>query len=73
MRTCVIASAASKVRPALSAPVACKRIDRLFGQLKHNMGLRRLELRGLRGGAEEFTMAAAAQNPILLTRKQTAA
>lgn len=50
-----------------------KRIERLFGQLKHNMGLRRLKLRGLRGVAEEFTMAAAAQNLILLTRRQAPA
>ena len=50
-----------------------KRIERLFGQLKRNMGLRRLKLRGLRGAAEEFTMAAAAQNLILLTRKPTPA
>ena len=35
--------------------------------------LRRLKLRGLRGVAEEFTMAAAAQNLILLTRRQAPA
>ena len=50
-----------------------KRVERLFGQLKRNMGLRRLKLRGLRGVAEEFTMAAAAQNLILLTRRQAPA
>jgi hypothetical protein len=49
-----------------------KRVERLFGQLKRNMGLRRLKLRGLRGVAEEFTLAAAAQNLILLTRRRTA-
>lgn len=50
-----------------------KRVERLFGQLKRNMGLRRLKLRGLRGVAEEFSMAAAAQNLILLTRRQAPA
>ena len=49
------------------------RVERLFGQLKRNMGLRRLKLRGLRGFAEEFTMAAAAQNLILLTRRRVPA
>ena len=37
------------------------------------MGLQRLKLRGLRGVAEEFTMAAAAQNLILLTKRQATA
>ena len=47
-----------------------RRIERLFGHLKRSMGLRRLKLRGLRGAAEEFAMAAAAQNLILLTGKR---
>ena len=46
-----------------------KRVERLFGQLKRNIGVRRLKLRGLRDAAEEFTMAAAAQNLIQLIRK----
>jgi len=50
-----------------------RRIERLFGHLKRSMGLRRLKLRGLRGAAEEFAMAAAAQNLILLTRRRSAA
>ena len=33
-----------------------------FAHLKQHLGLRRLKLRGLRGAAEEFTLAAAAQN-----------
>ena len=49
-----------------------RRVERLFGHLKRNIGLRRLKLRGLRGAAEEFTMAAAAQNLILLTTRQWA-
>lgn len=45
-----------------------RRIERLFGHLKRTMGLIRLKLRGLSGAAEEFVMAAAAQNLKLLTR-----
>ena len=48
-----------------------RRIERLFGHLKRSMGLRRLKLRGLRGAAEEFAMAAAAQNLILLTGRRS--
>lgn len=48
-----------------------RRIERLFGHLKRSLGLRRLRLRGLRGAAEEFAMAAAAQNLILLTGRRT--
>ena len=47
-----------------------RRIERLFGHLKRSMGLRRLKLRGLRGAAEEFAMAATAQNLILLTGRR---
>ena len=46
-----------------------QRIERVFGHLKRNLGLRTLKLRGLAGAAEEFTMAAAAYNLQLLTRK----
>lgn len=45
------------------------RIERLFAGLKRGMGLRRLKLRGLGGAAEEFLLAATAQNLRLLTRQ----
>lgn len=45
-----------------------KRIERLFGDLKHGMGLRRLKLRGLSGATEEFLLAATVQNLRLLAR-----
>lgn len=45
-----------------------KRIERLFGDLKHGMGLRRLKLRGLSGANEEFLLAATVQNLRLLAR-----
>lgn len=50
-----------------------KRIERLFGHLKRTMGIRRLKLKGLSGAAEEFLMAAAAQNLRLLTKPATMA
>ncbi|MBV8913401.1 MAG: transposase [Acetobacteraceae bacterium] len=63
--------------PSSTAPDASatpqNRVEPLFGQLKRNMGLRRPKLRGLHGAAEEFTMEAAAQNLMLLTRQQQAA
>lgn len=43
-----------------------KRIERLFGHLKRNMKFTRLKLRGLSGAAEEFLLAATAQNLQLL-------
>ena len=43
-----------------------KRIERLFGHLKRNMKFTRLKLRGLNGAAEEFLLAATAQNLQLL-------
>ena len=46
-----------------------QRIERVFGHLKRNLGLRTLKLRGLAGAAEEFTMAAAAYNLQLLARQ----
>ena len=46
-----------------------QRIERVFGHLKRNLGLRTLKLRGLSGAAEEFTMAAAAYNLQLLARQ----
>jgi transposase len=39
-----------------------KKVEMRFAHLKQHLGLRRLKLRGLRGAAEEFTLAAAAQN-----------
>lgn len=39
-----------------------RRIERLFACIKHNDGLNRLRLRGLRGAGEQFLMAAAARN-----------
>lgn len=45
-----------------------QRIERVFGHLKRNLGLRTLKLRGLAGAAEEFTMAAAAYNLQVLAR-----
>lgn len=49
-----------------------QRIERLFAQLKHAMGLRRLRLRGLPGARDEFLLAATAQNLKLLARPHTA-
>lgn len=46
-----------------------KRIERVFGHLKRNLNLRSLKLRGLKGAAEEFTMAAAAYNLQLLANR----
>ncbi len=46
-----------------------QRIERVFGHLKRNLGIRTLKLRGLSGAAEEFTMAAAAYNLQLLARQ----
>jgi len=46
-----------------------QRIERVFGHLKRNLGLRALKLRGLSGATEEFTMAAAAYNLQLLARQ----
>jgi transposase len=39
-----------------------KKAEMLFAHLKRNLGLRRLRLRGLTGAAEEFLLAATAQN-----------
>ena len=39
-----------------------KKVEMLFAHLKRNFGLRRLRLRGLKGAAEEFLLAATAQN-----------
>lgn len=37
-------------------------IERLFACIKHNDGLHRLRLRGLRGAGKQFLLAAAARN-----------
>ena len=50
-----------------------KRIERVFGHLKRNLNLRSMKLRGLKGAAEEFTMAAAAYNLQLLANRAAAA
>ena len=39
-----------------------KRIETLFGDLKRNLGLTRLRLRGLNGARDEFLLAATVQN-----------
>lgn len=39
-----------------------KKIEMLFAHLKHNLGLRRLRLRGLSGASDEFLLAATIQN-----------
>ena len=39
-----------------------KRIETLFGDLKRNLGLTRLRLRGLTGARDEFLLAATVQN-----------
>ncbi|WMS45294.1 transposase (plasmid) [Acuticoccus sp. MNP-M23] len=45
-----------------------KRIERLFACVKHNDGLHRLRLRGLRGADEQFVLAATAQNLKRMTK-----
>ena len=39
-----------------------RRIERLFACIKHNDGLHRLRLRGLRGAGEQFLLAVTARN-----------
>jgi hypothetical protein len=39
-----------------------KKVETLFGDLKHNLGLTRLRLRGLTGAKDEFLLAATVQN-----------
>jgi len=39
-----------------------KKIERLFGEVKHILGLTRLRLRGLTGARDEFLLAATVQN-----------
>ncbi len=39
-----------------------KKIERLFGNAKHNLAMVRLRLRGLSGAKDEFLLAAAVQN-----------
>lgn len=45
-----------------------KRIERLFACIKHNDGLHRLRLRGLRGANEQFLLAATARNLKRMTK-----
>ena len=39
-----------------------KKIETLFGEAKHNLGLTSLRLRGLTGARDEFLLAATVQN-----------
>jgi transposase len=49
--------------PALQTSLRLRRrIERLFACIKHNDGLHRLRLRGLRGAGEQFLLAAMARN-----------
>ena len=45
------------------------RVERVFAHIKHNDGLHRVRLRGLRGAAEQFALAAAARNLKLLAKR----
>jgi len=45
-----------------------KKIERLFGEVKHILGLDRLRLRGLSGARDEFLLAATVQNLKRLVR-----
>jgi len=49
------------------------RIERLFACIKHNDGLHRLRLRGLRGAGEQFLLAATARNLKRMAQALTAA
>lgn len=54
---------AREVTPAFQASLRLRqRIERLFACIKHNDGLRRLRLRGLRGAGEQLLLAATARN-----------
>ena len=46
-----------------------KKIERLFGEAKRNLGLTRLRLRGLTGASDEFLLLAAVQNLKRLVRR----
>lgn len=63
----------SGIEASIRARKRRKRIERVFGHLKHNLNLRSLKLRGLEGAAEEFTMAAAAYNLQLLATRTASA
>jgi hypothetical protein len=45
-----------------------KKIETLFGDVKHNLGLTRLRLRGLSGARDEFLLTATVQNLKRLAR-----
>ncbi len=49
-----------------------RKIEMLFAHLKRNLGLRRLQLRGLSGASDEFLLAATALNLRRLARNQAA-
>ncbi len=48
-----------------------KKIETLFGDVKHNLGLTRLRLRGLSGARDEFLLIATVQNLKRLARHAT--
>ena len=48
-----------------------KKIESLFGEVKHILGLDRLRLRGLTGARDEFPLTATVQNLKRLIRRVT--
>ena len=56
------------VRSLMGTEIYCqsgrerKKIETLFGNIKHNLGRSRLRLRGLSGARDEFLLAATVQN-----------
>jgi len=58
-----------RARPSSPTPSGKERkVEALFAELKHQIGLRRLRLRRLRFVREQFFLAAAAQNLKRLVR-----
>ena len=49
----------------------CKKVERRFGEVKTNLALTRLRLRGLTGASDEFLLAATVQNLKRLARYLT--
>ena len=54
--------------PYLQSARERKKIETLFGDVKRNLGLTRLRLRGLTGARDEFLLAATVQNLRRLAR-----
>ena len=63
------ALASMETRPFRRAQALRLRVERLFAHIKHNDGLHRVRLRGLRGAAEQFALAAAARNLKLMAKR----